>query len=225
MLQKHEKAFALPRKFKIGFFANGNDLLRASIQDLAFVAKIRDGQRGFAVYAGGGMGRESSVGIELCGFLPETQIFRATLALVALFYDHGNRENRHQARLRFVLKRLGNEAFQRLYLEYFAQAEAPSVEVPARTSPDTPEKLMLLKAVTNDLRISGCLNACSGHPAAQIGIECLRRREGEAMKTLGRVFTGAGVGQDGRVRLSEQLPDEPVSPEQLTLKVVELGQR
>jgi len=363
-----EKAFALPRKLKIGFFASGHDLLRASVQDLGFVAKIRDNQKGFAVYVAGGMGRESSPGLELCGFLPATQIVRAAVALAELFYDHGDRANRHQARLRFLLKRLGAEAFQRLYLEYFARSEERVVKVrsdavldeliqglargradkevpgfplweqiavsPTRfgdevksvrlfvpygnlverqlrslaslieeygsptvrllptqdiliplmhrsalpgfyerlrnelseidltfTSykghlvtcvgasvckigsadspaagdaiaaeldrylpPDTPEKLRLLRVVSDDLRISGCPNACSGHPAARIGIECLRRREGEEVKTLGYVFAGAGVGPDGHVRLSVRLPGEPVSLEQLAQKVVELGQ-
>jgi len=367
-MQRCEKAFALPRKLKIGFFTGGHELVRASVQDLGFVAKIRDGQKGFSVYVAGGMGRESSVGLELCGFLPAAHTVRAAVALTELFYDHGDRVNRHQARLRFLLKRLGAEAFQRLYLEYFARTEAAAVRVRAAAPhdaviqglkrgraatdvagfplweqiavsatrfgdevtsvrlfvpygnleagqlrtlaalaeeygsptvrllptqdiliplvhrsalpglyerlrqeladvdltfssykghlvtcvgasvckigiadspavgdaiaavldrslpPDTPEKLRLLKAVADGLRISGCPNACSGHPAARVGIECLRRREGEEVKTLGCVFAGTGVGPDGQARLSERLPGEPVSPEQLAQKVLELGQ-
>ena len=128
-MQKCEKAFALPRKLKIGFFASERDRLRAAVQDLGFVAQMRDGQAGFTVFVAGGMGRDSSAGLELFGFLPASQIVRAAVALTDLFYDHGDRVNRHHARLRFLLKSLGAVAFQRLYLEYFARTEAPAVHV------------------------------------------------------------------------------------------------
>ena len=128
-MQKCEKAFALPRKLKIGFFASERDRLQAAVQDLGFVAQMRDGQAGFTVFVAGGMGRESSVGLELFGFLPATQIVRVAVALTDLFYDHGDRVNRQHARLRFLLKSLGAVAFQRLYLEYFARTEEPVVHV------------------------------------------------------------------------------------------------
>lgn len=130
-IQSCEKAFALPRKFKIGLFASASDRLRAAVQDLGFLAQRRSGEDGFTVYAAGGMGRDSSVGIELFDFLPAPQAMRAVLAMVALFYDHGDRTNRHQARLRFVLRRLGAEAFKQLFVEYFERTPALSADVHA----------------------------------------------------------------------------------------------
>jgi len=366
-MQKCEKAFALPRKLKIGLFASEHDRLRAAVQDLGFVAQLRDGVEGFTVYVAGGLGRESSVGLELIGFLPGSQMIRAAVALTELFYEHGDRANRHQARLRFLLKKLGAEAFQRLFLEYFARTEAPVVHVRAEDHlsplihglkrgragkpvegfglweqiavlptrfgddvksvrlfvpygklsagqlrkvaelateygspfvrllvtqdiliplvhrsalpslykrlrqelaevdltfasykghlvtcvgatvckigladapavgdliaseldrylpPDSPEKMRLLKVVADDLRISGCPNACAGHPAARIGIECLKRREGENLLTFGCLFAGAGLGPHGAPRLSERLPSGPVALEQIAQKVLELA--
>lgn len=134
-LLAEDKALSLPRKFKIGFFAGEGDVLRAAINDLGFVAQVRDGVRGFRVYAGGGLGRESRVGICLEEFLPAGQMLRAVLAMVALFHDHGNRENRHQARLRFLLKDRGEEAFVALYRRYFdATAAADGKGVPPETA-------------------------------------------------------------------------------------------
>ena len=95
-MQTCEKAFALPRKLKIGVFASGRDRLRAAVQDLGFVAQRRDGQEGFTVFVAGGMGRESSVGLELFGFLPAFQVVRAAVALTELFYEHGDRANRQE---------------------------------------------------------------------------------------------------------------------------------
>ncbi len=129
VVNRYEKAFSLPRKFKIGFFASEDDVLRAAVQDLGFVAMIRDGRQGFTVFAGGGQGRESAVGLKLFDFLDAENCACAALALLDLFHDHGDRANRHQARLRFVLKRLGAEAFLRLYLGYYAQTRAPRLHV------------------------------------------------------------------------------------------------
>lgn len=132
---KYGKAFALPRKLKIGFFAKESELVQAAAQDLGFVAQVREGRPGFAVYAGGGQGRESAVGIKLFDYLDGTNSLRAALALAALFYDHGDRTNRQKARLRFVVKRVGAEAFLRLYLGYYADTKAPALRLPATQSP------------------------------------------------------------------------------------------
>jgi sulfite reductase beta subunit-like hemoprotein len=122
-MQGFDKAFMLPRKFKIGFFACEKDVLKASIQDLAFVATFRDGERGFKVYAGGGLGRDSSVGICLIEFLPVERLVEVAFAMISLFHDHGDRTNRNHARLRFLLKRIGSEEFRKLYADYYAATE------------------------------------------------------------------------------------------------------
>ena len=122
-IQNFDKAFELPRKFKIGFYACERDLLKASVQDLGFVAVLRDGERGFQVYAGGGLGRDSAVGICLIDFMPIERLIEATLAMISLFHDHGDRANRNHARLRYLLKRIGSEEFRKLYADYYATAE------------------------------------------------------------------------------------------------------
>ncbi len=116
---KWDKAFELPRKLKIGFASSQKDEFMAAVQDLGFVAKVKDGVQGFKVYGGGGMGKESALGIKLFDFIPSKEVPKCTLAMTELFYDHGNRENRNKARIRFIVKRLGNEKFAELFNEYF----------------------------------------------------------------------------------------------------------
>jgi len=120
----YEKAFDLPRKLKIGFSSGNDDSINAAAQDLGFIAKIIDKCRGFEVYGGGGMGRESMIGVKLFDFLPESQLARCAKAMIDLFYDHGDRTNRNNARLRFVLKKLGEQAFVSLFNKYFEEADA-----------------------------------------------------------------------------------------------------
>ena len=125
-----DKAFELPRKIKIGFAACERDEFMAAIQDLGFVAVNVDGKRGFKVYGGGGMGRESAVGVKLFDFIPCEDVPRCALAMTELFYDHGDRENRNKARIRFIVKRLGEEKFIELFKEYFDKFELPVPDYP-----------------------------------------------------------------------------------------------
>ena len=125
------KAFELPRKFKIGFASSPKDELMAATQDLGFVAAIKDNKQGFKVYGGGGMGRESALGIKLFDFIRSEEVPRCTLAMTELFYDHGDRTNRNKARIRFIVKRIGEEKFIELFNEYFNNTAFDGKDFPA----------------------------------------------------------------------------------------------
>ena len=127
-----DNAFELPRKLKIGFAASEKDEFMAAIQDLGFVAAIKAGKPGFKVYGGGGMGRESAVGIELLDFIPCAQVPQCALAMTEFFYEHGDRTNRNTARIRFLVKRLGKEKFVELFRDYFNRAQKETSPFPAR---------------------------------------------------------------------------------------------
>ena len=128
----YDKAYALPRKLKISISCNDDDSALATIQDLGFIATIQNGVKGFKVYVAGGMGRKSSVGIKLIDFLPATDILKVVAAIIELFYDHGNRENRNLARIRFLREKLGNDAFAELFAEYVNKVtDYPKVDIPA----------------------------------------------------------------------------------------------
>ena len=121
-----EPAFHLPRKIKIGM-ATAEDRSLALRQDLGFIAVAgADGNPGFEVYGAGGFGRESTAGIRLFDFLPAGHIAAAARAMVDLFSDHGDRQNRGKARVRFIRKRMGDEEFARLYHEYYAKLDPES---------------------------------------------------------------------------------------------------
>ena len=114
MLQNND-SFNLPRKYKITFSGCQNDCAFASVADLGFFAHIRDGVKGFAVYGAGGMGLNPSIAIKLEDFVLDTEVFEISQAIKEIFDEYGDRKNRHKARLRYVLKRLGEQEFIRIY--------------------------------------------------------------------------------------------------------------
>lgn len=115
-------AFTLPRKIKIAFAAQGDEAL-ALRQDLGFVAALGgNGERGFAVFGGGGFGRNPAVGVRLIDFLPEKEILRAVHAMIALFSENGNRKNRAEARIRYLRKSWGDDGFRARFAEYFEKS-------------------------------------------------------------------------------------------------------
>jgi len=108
-------SFNLPRKYKIVFSGCPQDCAYASVADLGFFAHLADGVEGFAVYAAGGQGSNPAVAVKIEDFVPAGEIFEVAEAIKRLFDKHGDRANKHKARLRYVLARLGADEFLRLY--------------------------------------------------------------------------------------------------------------
>ncbi|MBE0490934.1 MAG: sulfurtransferase TusA family protein [Sulfurospirillum sp.] len=118
-------SFALPRKFKITFSGSDEDRGYATIHDVGFIAKIQDGKKGFKLFCAGGMGAKSNPSVLLRDFIPEEEVFLYSQAIKQVFDAHGNRKNKHAARLRFLMNEVGLDAFNEML-------EAELVKVRAR---------------------------------------------------------------------------------------------
>ena len=117
-------SFNLPRKMKIAFSNSNADTASASLMDLGFIAVLRNGDRGFRVFAAGGMGAKPRPGKLLHEFIPVNRVYHVTKAIKRMFDAHGNRRNKHNARLRFLWDKLGEDRFRELYLEELNRVEA-----------------------------------------------------------------------------------------------------
>jgi sulfite reductase beta subunit-like hemoprotein len=115
---------SLPRKFKIAFSGCGHDCAVGAIHDIGFVAKVEGGQCGFKVYAAGGLSTTPQAALTLHEFVPAAEIGRVGEALLRLFHTLGNRDNKHRARMKYVLRKLGEPGFRARYAEFRAQVDA-----------------------------------------------------------------------------------------------------
>ncbi|MCZ7624836.1 MAG: nitrite/sulfite reductase [Candidatus Methylomirabilis sp.] len=111
----------LPRKFKIAFSGCPDDLGLSPMQDIGARAVIRSAagreERGFELYVGGGLGPMPRLAELLEEFTPADRLLSTVAAIVRVFDRLGNREDRHKARMKFVLNKLGIEAFRVLVFQ------------------------------------------------------------------------------------------------------------
>jgi len=105
----------LPRKYKIAFAACDKDCSGATVHDVGFIARKQNGVEGFAVYVAGGMGGKSRLASLLHEFIPATETFVVAEAIKRVFDKNGDRKNKHLARLRFLVEKIGLEKFRELY--------------------------------------------------------------------------------------------------------------
>ena len=107
--------FNLPRKYKIAYANSPEDTANATISDLGLIAKIEDGAKGFELYGAGGLGNSPGVSVKLSDFIPASEVLYHVQAMKELFENEGDRTNKHKARIRHILQRLGAEEFKARY--------------------------------------------------------------------------------------------------------------
>ncbi|MGB1971082.1 MAG: nitrite reductase [Flavobacteriaceae bacterium] len=102
------------RKIKVAFSNSNKDDALTFIHDLGFIPKINNGQRGFQLMLGGGIGSQPIPAQEVFSFLSVDQIIPYSEAIIRIFDRRGERNKRNKARLKFLVKDLGLDAFLEL---------------------------------------------------------------------------------------------------------------
>ena len=98
---------SMPRKFKIAFSACPEDCMETHMHDVGLRAILRDGQRGFRVVVGGGLGPLPSEASLLDEFLPVERVVNRIEAVLRVFNKYGNRGNKNKARFKFIIRERG----------------------------------------------------------------------------------------------------------------------
>ena len=102
----------LPRKFKIAFAGGAEDRAALRFHDIGAAARIgEDGQRGFEIFVGGGLGRTPMVGHSLKAFLPQDELINYFEAILRVYNRHGRRDNKYKARIKILVKDLSLDGF------------------------------------------------------------------------------------------------------------------
>ncbi len=105
------------RKFKVSFSASDDDTGLSYMHDLGFIAKKQNGTNGFKVMVGGGLGSQPRHADVLYEFLPSEKIIPLMEKVLRVFDRFGERKSRSKARMKFLIKSIGLEAFKELLQE------------------------------------------------------------------------------------------------------------
>ncbi len=106
------------RKFKIAFSGcKDNPCGLVMMHDMGAIARVRDGRRGFELFVGGGLGAVTHQAKLFDEFLPEEELLPLSQAICRVFARLGEKKNRQRARVKFLVAKMGIEAFKGAVLE------------------------------------------------------------------------------------------------------------
>ncbi|MEZ7499960.1 nitrite reductase [Flavobacterium sp. Arc3] len=139
------------RKFKMSFSSSDKDTALSYLHDLGFIPKIVNGERGFKVMLGGGLGSQPHHAELLSEFIPVNQIIPTTEGVLRVFDRHGERAKRLKARMKFLIKDIGRDEFLRLVDEEKKALSYQSYEIDTTAFDGAiPATLLEVPAVTID---------------------------------------------------------------------------
>ena len=117
------------RKFKISFSSSDKDTALSYLHDLGFIPRIVNGERGFKVMLGGGLGSQPHHAELLSEFIPVNQIIPTTEGVLRIFDRYGERAKRLKARMKFLIKDIGRDEFLKLVDEEKKALSHQTVEI------------------------------------------------------------------------------------------------
>ncbi|MDY7579560.1 nitrite/sulfite reductase [Herbaspirillum sp. RTI4] len=124
----HPEFAYLPRKFKIAITGAEQDRAATAVHDVGLhVIRNAEGEIGFRVLVGGGMGRTPILGSVIRDFLPWQHTMSYLEAVLRVYNQYGRRDNIYKARIKILVKAIGPEEFARqVELEWQSIKDGPS---------------------------------------------------------------------------------------------------
>ena len=110
----HPEFAFLPRKFKIAINGSKQDRAVIAAHDIGLTVIYNEqGEVGFQVMVGGGMGRTPIIGSVIREFLPWQHVITYLEAILRIYNSYGRRDNKYKARIKILVKAIGAEEFAR----------------------------------------------------------------------------------------------------------------
>ena len=111
----HPEFDYLPRKFKIAVSGALNDRAATQFHDIGLhLVKNAEGEVGFKVFVGGGLGRTPIIGLVIKPFLKQKHLLSYLEAILRIYNLFGRRDNKYKARIKILVKETGLEEFTKL---------------------------------------------------------------------------------------------------------------
>ena len=109
----HPEFAYLPRKFKIAVCGTMIDQAATQVHDIGiYIVRGTEGEIGFRILAGGGLGRTPVIGQEIFEFVEKPHLLTALEAILRVYNREGRRDNKYKARIKILVRETGVEQFR-----------------------------------------------------------------------------------------------------------------
>jgi sulfite reductase (NADPH) hemoprotein beta-component len=124
----HPEFAFLPRKFKIALCGSEQDRAAFLLHDIGIQLVTNDqGETGFQVFVGGGLGRTPVIASLIREFLPKQHLLTYLDAILRVYNRYGNRDNKYKARIKILVKAWTAEVFaERVEAEWAHLKDGPA---------------------------------------------------------------------------------------------------
>jgi len=130
----HPEFSFLPRKFKIAITGSPNDRAAVRVHDIGLrLWRNEQGEVGFEVIVGGGLGRTPMIGKTLREFLPRDELLAYLEATLRVYNRYGRRDNLYKARIKILVHEIGAEKMREEVEAEYAAMKDGALRLPAET--------------------------------------------------------------------------------------------
>ncbi len=120
----HPEFSYLPRKFKIAVSGAENDRAAVQVHDIGiYLVKNDQGDTGFKILVGGGLGRLPHIAVVIKEFLEKKYLLSYLESILRIYNLFGRRDNMHKARIKILVKAIGAEKFAEMVDEEWQQVK------------------------------------------------------------------------------------------------------
>ncbi|MEZ7832238.1 MAG: nitrite/sulfite reductase, partial [Gammaproteobacteria bacterium] len=117
----HPEFAYLPRKFKIAVCGTVDDQAATQVHDIGiYIVKGDNGEIGFRILVGGGLGRTPVIGKEIFDFVEKKHLLTALEAILRVYNREGRRDNKYKARIKILVRETGVDEFKKKVIQEWA---------------------------------------------------------------------------------------------------------
>jgi len=127
----HPEFSYLPRKFKIAVSGAQSDRAAVAVHDIGIrIRRNEDGEIGYEMKVGGGMGRTPMLAKTVNPFVPRRHLLAYLEAMLRVYNAYGRRDNPFKARIKILVHEIGIEEYTRRVEAEFAAIKDGVLDLP-----------------------------------------------------------------------------------------------
>jgi len=126
----------MPSRINLAFGGSARCRDDARVNDGGFVSVVRDGKPGFELWGGGSLGKAPFLAVLLSDFIPAADVLPAAEAIFDVFIAEGDLDHPAKGRMKYVVERMGEDAFRAAFEAAFEQAKKRQPPDASRPQPE-----------------------------------------------------------------------------------------